>query len=70
MGFFSLGLWPLLLMAPAVYFVIQTANITLISLTLLESVTAWRDSFFWALEGSLLNWVTGHAFFVLAWETL
>jgi hypothetical protein len=33
-------------------------------------VTAWRDSFFWALEGSLLNWVTGHAFFVLAWETL
>ncbi len=38
--------------------------------SLLESVTAWRDSFFWALEGSLLNWVTGHAFFVLAWETL
>lgn len=70
MGFFRLGLWPVLLMAPAVYFVIQTANITLISLTLLESVTAWRDSFFWALEGGLFHWVTGHAFLVLAWETL
>lgn len=70
MGFFSLGPWPLLLMAPAVYFVIQTANITLISLTLLQSMTAWRDPLFWALEGGLLNWVTGHAFLVLAWETL
>ena len=70
MGFFSLGPWPLLLMAPAVYFVVQTANITLISLTLLDSVTAWRDSFFWALEGGLFSWVTRHAVLVLAWETL
>ena len=70
MGFFSLGLWPLLLMVPAVYFVIQTGNITLISLTLLQSVTEWQDPFFWALEGGLLDWVSGHAFLVLAWETL
>jgi len=70
MGFFSLGFWPFLLMAPAVYFVVQTANITLISLTLLDSVTQWRDSFFWALEGGLITWVTEHAFLVLAWETL
>jgi len=50
--------------------VVQTANITLISLTLLDSVTAWRDAFFWTLEGGLFTWVTDHAFWIVAWETL
>lgn len=69
-GFFSLGGWPLLLLAAAVYFVAETANITLISLTLLESTTTWRDAFFWRLEEPLVRWVTALRPDVRGWEAL
>jgi len=69
-GFYSLGLWPVIFVLLAVYFLLETSNITNISLKLLESNTVWRDAFFWNLEKPLLIWVANHPINVSFWENL
>ena len=69
-GFFSLGAWPLLLLLPAVYSVIATSNIALMSLHLLHQAPNWRDPTLWSIESPLLTRLTAWTTNVQAWDIL
>lgn len=69
-GFFSLGAWPMLLLALTCYSLILTSNIALVSLTLLREAPAWRDEILFAIEKPLLLWTTGLGLDPTPWDRL
>jgi len=55
--FFTHGLSPLILILVTSFIIYGTGNVTLISLKLIGSATEWRDPYFWAIEGPVLEWL-------------
>jgi membrane-associated phospholipid phosphatase len=49
---------------------IGTANVSNISLKLLETTTTWNDAFFWAIEEPLLVALTSEPIHLNFWETI
>ena len=68
--FFSHGLTPLILIFITSFIIYCTGNITLISLKLIGNTTEWRDPFFWAIEGRVLEWIAGFPINTNAWDKL
>jgi len=68
--FFTHGLSPLILILVTSFIIYGTGNITLISLKLIGSTTEWRDPFFWAIEGPVLEWIAGFPINTNAWDKL
>jgi hypothetical protein len=69
-GFFSIGVWPLVFVGITMFFMIGTANVSNISLKLLETTTTWNDAFFWAIEEPLLVALTSKPINLDFWETI
>ena len=68
--FFTRGLLPLILIILTSFIIYGTGNITLTSLKLIGSTTEWRDSFFWAIEGPVIEWIAGLPINTGAWDKL
>lgn len=69
-GFFSLGIWPFLLVMITSFAIIGSSNLTLINLELLKTATTWHDPFFWSIESSLFVWLSGINPDVAFWDGL
>lgn len=50
LGFFSVGIVPILVVLFTSYVILETSNITIVSLKLSGSLIPWRDAFFWDIE--------------------
>ena len=68
--FFTRGLSPLILILITSFIIYGTGNITLISLKLIGSTTEWRDPYFWAIEGPVLEWIADFPINTSAWDKL
>jgi membrane-associated phospholipid phosphatase len=69
-GFFTCGMWPLIMILATSIAIFDTSNITLISLNLLGTLTKWNDPFFWQLESSIIEWVVSMPIDVVSWDRL
>ena len=54
-GFFSVGIVPVLLIVFTSYVILETSNITIISLKLSESLISWKDPYFWNIEKEVFH---------------
>ncbi len=68
--FFTRGLSPLILILVTSFVILGTGNITLISLKLIGSTTEWRDPFFWAIEGPIIERIASFPINTSAWDKL
>jgi hypothetical protein len=68
--FFTCGLSPSVMIVLTTFVLLGTSNITLLSLTLIGKVTAWRDPFFWALEQPLFDGLSRLPVDAVAWDRL
>jgi hypothetical protein len=68
--FFTCGPVPLALVVATAFVILGTSNITLLSLKLLGSVTAWRDAFFWRIEQPVFEWLSHAAINPRPWDVL
>ncbi len=68
--FFTCGLSSPAMIVMTTFVILGTSNITLLSLTLVGNVTAWRDPFFWAIEQPVFDGLARLSFDATAWDRL
>lgn len=68
--FFTCGPTPVLMLLATAFAVLGTSNLTLLSLKLLQGATHWRDSFFWQIEGRLIEHLAQLPINAAGWDHL
>ena len=54
-GFFSVGIVPVFIIVFTSYVILETSNITIISLKLSGSLISWKDPFLWSIEKKVFH---------------